>query len=231
MPSADFQRWAARRAANRHTESKPKVEAVKTVISKFFRYQPSRETFVALIAGAVVVGLSAATPPFESLPWIGIAIRDIGQILLAGILFPLAYSRRSCVNPAEFGLSFKKWPVFLPINLVLGVLLLFLFLSESPPQAVFRLDAPAIWSAAYVMSALLFRAGFLLRFSKNPLRASFRYRAGDYPDRFFLHLPSHRFSAIIWKADFCRPAVRHGIPDWEQRFAGFPVFPGSWWSL
>lgn len=129
---------------------------MKTVITKLLRWQLSRETLVALVAVVVVLGLSAAMIPFEKLPWISIAIRDVGQIFIVGILFPLVYIQRSGKGWAEFGFSFKKWPIFLLINLVLGVLLFFMFLSESPPPADFRLNALTVWSSGLRHVSLMF---------------------------------------------------------------------------
>jgi len=146
---------------------------IKTVIPKLFRWQPSRETLVALVAGVVVLGLSAAMLPLENWPWVKIAIRDVGQIFLVGILFPLAYIQRSDKDWAEFGFSLKKWPVFLLINLVFGAVLFFLFLSESPPAADFRLNAPTIWSAAYVMLALCFELVFFYAFLRTLFERAF----------------------------------------------------------
>lgn len=146
---------------------------MKTVIPKLFRWQPSRETFVALIAGVVVLGLSAAMLPFENWPWVKIAIRDVGQILLVGIFCPLAYIQRSGKDWAEFGFSFKKWTILLPINLVLGVLLFLMFLSESPPPADFRLNALTIWSVAYVMLALCFELVFFYAFLRTLFERAF----------------------------------------------------------
>ena len=100
---------------------------MEIAISKLFRWQPSRETLVALVAGVVVLGLSFAMIPFKSSPWVSIAIRDIGQIFLVGILFPLVFIQRFGKDWSEFGLTFKKWPVFLLMNLVLGALLIFPF--------------------------------------------------------------------------------------------------------
>ena len=150
---------------------------MKTVISKIFRWQPSKETLVALVAGVIVLGLSAAMIPLENWPWISIAIRDVGQIFLVGILFPLVYIQRSGKDWAEFGFSFKKWPIFLLVNLVLGALLFFMFLSESPPPVDFSLNTPTVWSAAYVMLALCFELVFFYAF----LRTLFEWAFGIVP--------------------------------------------------
>jgi hypothetical protein len=79
---------------------------MKTALSKLFRWQPSRETLVALVAGMVVIGLSAAMVPLERWPRVRTAIRDVGQIFLVGTLFPLVYIQRTGTDRAEFGFSF-----------------------------------------------------------------------------------------------------------------------------
>jgi hypothetical protein len=68
---------------------------MRTAISKLFRWQPNKETLLALVAGFVILGLSDAWIPLEPCPIIGIVIRDIGQIFLVGVLFPLAYLQGS----------------------------------------------------------------------------------------------------------------------------------------
>ena len=128
---------------------------------------------MAIVAGVVVLGLSFAMIPFKNWPWISIAIRDIGQIFLLGFLFPLVFIQRSGEDWAEFGFSFKKWPIFLLINLVLGALLFFIFLSESPPPADFRFDGPRLWSASFVMLALCFELVFFYAFLRTILERAF----------------------------------------------------------
>jgi len=73
---------------------------MKNFVRKLFQWQPSRETLVAAIAGFVVIGLSAAMIPTRHCPWLSILIRDIGQIFLVGILFPLLYILRTGAGSA-----------------------------------------------------------------------------------------------------------------------------------
>jgi membrane protease YdiL (CAAX protease family) len=143
------------------------------IVSKLFRWQPSRETLIALLAGGIVIGLSAAMIPFKNWPWASIAIRDIGQILLMGILFPLIFLHRSGDGFAHFGLNFRRWYIFLGMNLVLGALLLFQFLSKSPPTAAFRLNAHTLWSAAFIMMALVFELIFFYAFLRTLFEQAF----------------------------------------------------------
>ncbi|HUL23700.1 MAG TPA: hypothetical protein VLZ10_19755 [Thermodesulfobacteriota bacterium] len=146
---------------------------IKTILRGLFRWQPPRGTLVAFIAGVIVLGLSVAMIPFEDRPWIRIILRDIGQIYLMGILLPLLFILRTDDSFTRFGLSFRKWYLFLPINFVLGALLLFQFLSKSPPPSEFRLDAPTLWKTAYIMIALFFELLFFYAFLKTLFEQAF----------------------------------------------------------
>jgi membrane protease YdiL (CAAX protease family) len=146
---------------------------MKIIISKLFRWQPTRDTLVAIVAGVVIIILSAAMLPFENWPWVKIAIRDVVQIFLVGILFPLVYIQNHGKDWVGFGFSLKKWHIFLLIDLVLGILLFFMFLSESPPSPQFRLNAPTVWSAVYIMLALCFELVFFYAFLRTIFERAF----------------------------------------------------------
>jgi membrane protease YdiL (CAAX protease family) len=145
---------------------------MKNIFSKSFYWQPSRDTLVAFIAGIVMIVLSIAMGATNSIPWISIFIRDIGQICL-GILFPLLYIRRHDNDLASFGFSFKKWYVFFPINLVLGILLLMLFLSDVPPPVGFRLNIPVLWASTFIMLAVIFELIFFYGFLRTLFERAF----------------------------------------------------------
>ena len=145
--------------------------------SRLFRWRPSNETLIPAVTGLIVITLSVAMIPVQDLPWLSIVIRDIVQIFLIGILFPLVYMQRSGNRFAEFGLSLKRWHIFLPINLVLGVLVLLMFLSKSPPPDDFHLNAPVLWKAGYVLCAVFFELVFFYGF----LRTLFERALGIVP--------------------------------------------------
>lgn len=142
----------------------------RSFLSMLFRWQPSQETLVAAVAGFLIIGLSAALLPVQHVPWLRTIIRDLGQVFLAGILFPLIYLRRTRNNLAEFGLSFSKWYIFLPINLVLGILLLALFLSKTPPPPGFRLD---LWKVAFLLLTGIFEVVFFYSFQRTLFERAF----------------------------------------------------------
>lgn len=140
---------------------------------KFFRWQPSRETFLALLTAVLVVGFSAGMRIFETIPPVGIALRDAGQIFFAGILLPLWILRRFGISFADYGLSLRKWPIFLPINLALACLLLAMFISEVPIPMDFRIEVTTLWKAGYVLLALCFEVFFFHAFLRTILERAF----------------------------------------------------------
>ena len=147
---------------------------MKDCMRQLFRWRFSHRTMVAFAAGFGIIGLSAAMRPFSThWHWVGIAIRDIGQIFLVGTLFPLAYMKRSGKGCAEYGFTFRKWPLFLAIDLILGILLFWMFLLESPPPEGFHLDAPTVWSAAYITVALCFEVVFFYAFLRTLFEEAF----------------------------------------------------------
>jgi membrane protease YdiL (CAAX protease family) len=141
--------------------------------SNWFRWQPTRDTALAVAAGLVVIGLSAAMVAARDLEWLSIVLRDEAMILGVGILLPLAYIRRSGARPADFGLSLQRWPLLLPINLGLAGLLMLAFLKGSPPPDDFRVDAAFGWKAAFVLEALVFELVFFYAFMRTLLEQAF----------------------------------------------------------
>ena len=160
---------------------------MKNIISKLFRWQPSQETLVAFVAGIVMIGLSIALGATEHMPLISIIIRDIGQISM-GILFPLLYIRQHDSDFASFGFSFKKWYIFLPINLVLGILLLLLLLSDIPPPEDFRLNTQVLWLSAFTMLAVIFEMVFFYGFLRTLFERAFGIVPGIIFSAFFYSL-------------------------------------------
>jgi membrane protease YdiL (CAAX protease family) len=145
---------------------------MNTKISKLISWQPSQETLIAFVAGCIIVVFSIAMGAVRSVLWLSISIRDVGQITL-GILLPLLYIYHNGKNYADYGFSLKRWYIFLPINFVLGALLLMQFLAEVPPPADFRLDSTVIWTATFVMLAVIFELVFFYGFLRTIFEKSF----------------------------------------------------------
>jgi hypothetical protein len=102
--------------------------------------------------------------PTREIPWLSIAIRDLAMIALVGIALPLWYIRNHGSDWVAFGLTWRRWIIYLPINLVLGALLFLLFRAESPTLDDLRLTVPMLWQCSYVMLAGVFEVVFFYSF-------------------------------------------------------------------
>jgi len=139
---------------------------------KLFRWEPSKQIITPLMAGLVVILLSAAMLPFNENSWLRIAIHDIGMICLAGILFPLFYIQRSGRSFADFGLTLRRWYVFVPINLILGVFLLYIFIYWVPP-AGFRFDTKTLMTMIVILCTGVFEVIFFYGFLRTLFERAF----------------------------------------------------------
>lgn len=151
---------------------------MKALFTTLFHWRPERDTLLALTAGLVSVALSLAMVPLERWPWASTIVRDLLQVFAVGVLLPVFHIRRSVGGFAAFGLSMRKGPLFLAINLVLAILLLFQFVRSTPPPAGFVWDAAATWKAAYVVLTVTFECLFFYAFLRTLLERAFGAVAG-----------------------------------------------------
>lgn len=139
---------------------------------QLFKWQPEKEALVAFTAGVAVIFLSVLMLPFGVESWIRIAIHDIGMICLAGILFPLYYIQRSGRSFVDFGLTLRRWYVFLPINFILGVFLLYIFIYWVPPSG-FRFDTETLMTMIVILCTGVFEVVFFYGFLRTLFERAF----------------------------------------------------------
>ncbi len=140
---------------------------------QLFQWQPAKETLVAFLAGLVIIFLSVLMLPFNVNSWMRITIHDIGMICLAGILFPLFYIQRSGRGFADFGLTLRRWYVFVPINLILGVFLLYIFIYYWVPPAGFRFDTKTLMTMTVILCTGVFEVIFFYGFLRTLFERAF----------------------------------------------------------
>jgi membrane protease YdiL (CAAX protease family) len=126
---------------------------------KLLHWRPAIDTLVAFILGLVVIALSVIMTLTTNAILKSIVIRDILMILIFGILIPL-FIIQSKNEFKEFGFHIKHWYIYLPINLVLGLLLLMMFLKVNPPGPDFSLTTEIFWRIFYIMLAGVFELIF-----------------------------------------------------------------------
>jgi len=104
--------------------------------------------------------------------FVSIIIRDIVMILLFGIGIPLFIINKE-KKYKEYGLHLSKWYIFLAINLMLSILLLLMFLQESPLPSDFTFTNDIIWKIIYLMLAGIFETIVFYSFIRTAIERSF----------------------------------------------------------
>jgi membrane protease YdiL (CAAX protease family) len=145
----------------------------KQLFRDLFRWQPTKETLVAVLAGFLVLGLSWAMIPTRGIPWLSIIIRDELMIFLVGIAFPVWYIHRTGNDYEAFGLTLRHWHIYLIINLILSILLFLLFLSGSPLPSDFGIGASELWQILFIMLAGVFEVVFFYSFLRTLFERAF----------------------------------------------------------
>ncbi len=111
--------------------------------------------------------------PFREPAWVNIIIRDVFQITFIGLIIPATYIVNSGSSLSEFGITKKRWWLYLPINVILAGLLLLLFLKDSPPNGSKPWDYSQIYISIYVFLVLIFEVVFFYSFLRTLLERSF----------------------------------------------------------
>lgn len=143
-----------------------------------FRCQPTKDTAIAFILGFLVIATSLGLFFFSGdtiTDKIGFFIlRDLVMIFGLGFAFPLYYVlivRKESVS--EFGITRQKWLISLVVGVVLAILLLFQFMSESSEAGQILLSSEAIDPIFYIMVAGIFEVIFFYAFLRQRFESAF----------------------------------------------------------
>ncbi len=137
-----------------------------------FKWNPEKNAFIGLAIGMLIVLLSIAMIYVRGNIFVSVFVRDILMILIFGIGIPLFIIDKEN-GFKEFGLHLDKWYVFLPINLALGILLLMMFLKESPLPSDFALSGDMVSKIMYIMLAGVFETIIFYSFIRTVIERSF----------------------------------------------------------
>jgi membrane protease YdiL (CAAX protease family) len=101
-----------------------------------FRWEPAKDTAIALILGFLVIATSIGLLLFSFDTITGkigfYVLRDFIMIFLLGFAIPLYYVLIiKKEDLSEFGITKKRWLISLIVGIILAVLLLFQFISEA----------------------------------------------------------------------------------------------------
>ncbi len=144
-----------------------------------FRYQPTKDTAIAFILGFLVIAVSFSLLLFSRdtiADKIGFfVLRDLIMIFILGFAFPLYYvliTKKDKIR--EFGITKEKWLISLIVGLVLAILLLFQFTSETGGVGEeILLSSKAIGPIFYIMVAGIFEVIFFYTFLRQQFENAF----------------------------------------------------------
>jgi len=145
---------------------------IKSVFRNLFKWNPQKDAIIGIAVGLLIILLSILMIFLKGHNLLSIIIRDVFMILILGIGFPL-YKINKEHNFKGFGLHIEKWYLFIPINLILGILLLLMFLKESPLPPDFALSKDVIWKIVYIMLAGIFETIVFYSFIRTTAERSF----------------------------------------------------------
>jgi len=143
------------------------------------RCQPTKDTAIAFILGFLVIATSLGLFFFSgdtTTDKTGIfVLRDFIMIFGLGFAFPLYYVlivRKESVS--EFGITRQKWLISLVVGVVLALLELFQFATESSGKGLeILLSSEAIGPIFYIMIAGIFEVIFFYAFLRQRFENAF----------------------------------------------------------
>ena len=149
-------------------------------MSKFFRFNFTKETAVAFLAGFAMIALSLLMIPFGGKSTVDLVmsflLRDALMIFGLGVVFVSLFLEKGGEEAkAELGFSKRKPKLSLALNVVFAACLLATFLKEEIPQNILAL--PNLYAAVYILVAGIFEMTFIYGF----LRMSFEKAFGIVP--------------------------------------------------
>ena len=149
-------------------------------MKKLFRFNVTKDTGIAAIAGLLMIALSLLMIPFggDSVrdTVVSFLLRDVLMIFGLGVVFVTLFVEKKGGDAfTELGFSKRKWVLSLILNVVLGAGLLFVFLKDQVPENV--VSVKNLYGASYIFVAGIFEMTFIYGF----LRMSFEKAFGIIP--------------------------------------------------
>lgn len=153
---------------------------MKRMINNLFKFNVSKETGIAALAGLIMISLSLLMIPFGGNTirdlTISFILRDLLMIFGLGVVFVSLYVEKKGNEVIEdLGFTKQKSIVSAIINLVLATGLLAIFLKEQIPENI--VSVKNLYGASYILVAGIFEMTFIYGF----LRMSFEKAFGIIP--------------------------------------------------
>jgi len=137
--------------------------------ARFVAWNPSAEALRAAIVGMTIIALSLVMR-FLS-PFWGIMVRDLLMIFVCGIVYPI-HRIKAEEDFNGYGLTIRRWPMMIAINLVLALALVWVFVKEVPLPVGWNPFAH-LGEVSYIMLAGVFETVVFYAYIRTAVERSF----------------------------------------------------------
>ena len=149
---------------------------MKRILKQLFKYNVTKETGMAALAGLITISLSLLMLPFGGNTIIDVIIsfilRDLLMIFGLGVVFVSLYVEKKGNEVVEdLGFTKRKITVSVIINIVLAAGLLAMFLKEQIPQNI--ISVKNLYGASYILAAGIFEMTFIYGFFRMSFEKAF----------------------------------------------------------
>ena len=152
---------------------------MRKIIKSLFRFNVTKETWLAVLMGLLMIGLSFLMIPFggDTLrdTFISFILRDFLMIFGLGVVFVSLYTEKKENVLEDIGFNKRKIILSVIINVVLAIGLLAMFLKEQVPTNIVSLKN--FYGTIYILTAGIFEMTFIYGY----LRMSFEKAFGIIP--------------------------------------------------
>lgn len=141
--------------------------------TKWFTFNPEKETFIAIIVGLIVIGLSLLmNADFKHDVLIGaFLIRDLMMIFGIGVAFVIIRINK-IGNFKEFGIKKDKLWLAIIINIVLAATLVFI-MGKALDLSTLHLDSATIFKILFILLAGVFECLFFYTYQRVVFEKAF----------------------------------------------------------
>lgn len=145
-------------------------------MKNLFRWNITKDTYLTLLLGVTMIGLSLAMLPFDGESvldtFMSVLFRDVLMIFGLGVCCVTLYCRKRGDGAwADLGIKKKKIGLSLVLNAIFAVLLLLMFLKEGKPENLLSLGN--LYGASYILVAGIFEMLFIYGFLRMGFEKSF----------------------------------------------------------
>ncbi len=151
-------------------------------VKELFKLKVTRDTWIAVAAGLLMIGLSLLMLPFSGDSMrdtiVSFLLRDVVMIFGLGIVFVSVYvDKKGKETLKDIGFSKKKLRLSIVLDILLAAGLLAMFIKDGIPEGTVLLQKENLYAAVYILTAGLFEMLFIYGF----LRMSFEKAFGIIP--------------------------------------------------